>query len=53
MVGIVAKHQVPLFMSFDEEEVNFVASTMADALERSYQIIDMFQFPDGYGDYDE
>ena len=44
MIGTVAKAQVPLFFSFDEEEVEYVAETLANALQQSYQIIDMFQF---------
>jgi len=51
MVGQVSKYQVPLFMTFDEKEVEYIASTLADSLERAYAVIDMFQLSDE--DYDD
>ena len=46
-MGYVAVAQVPMLMTFDEDHVNFIAKHLGDALEQSYNIIDMF------GEYDD
>ena len=46
-MGYVAVAQVPMLMTFDEDHVNFIANHLGDALEQSYNIIDMF------GEYDD
>ena len=46
MIGKVAKLQVPLFFTFDEEKVELIAEMLAEGLEYHYANIDLFQFPD-------
>ena len=41
-LGYIAVAQVPMIMTFDEDHVEFVAEHLGSALERAYQIIDMF-----------
>jgi len=42
MVGYVAKAQVPLIITFDEEKAEYFALSLAASLEQAYQIIDFF-----------
>lgn len=51
MIGTVVRVQVPMMMTFDEDEAAFVIEVLANALERSYQIVDMF--PEYYGEEEE
>tara|TARA_R110001606_G_scaffold340750_1_gene489041 strand:- start:6731 stop:6898 length:168 start_codon:yes stop_codon:yes gene_type:complete len=46
IIGKVAKLQVPLFFTFDEEKVELIAEMLAEGLEYHYANIDLFQFPD-------
>jgi hypothetical protein len=46
MIGKVARHQVPLFFTFDEEKVELIVEMLAEGLEYHYANIDLFQFPD-------
>lgn len=41
-LGHVAVAQVPMIVTFDEDHVEFVAEHLGNALERAYQVIDMF-----------
>ena len=50
MYGIVVKNQVPLLMTFDEGDVEYVCSSLAYALEESYKVIDFFTFYDNEED---
>lgn len=43
-VGYVVKTQVPLIMTFSEDEVDFICETLAFSLEKAYAVIDFFQF---------
>ena len=45
-VGYVAKNQVPMIITFDEFDAEFVINSLAHALERSYATIDFFSFKD-------
>lgn len=49
-LGHVVVAQVPMLMTFDENHVEFVAEHLGDALERAYQVIDLFG--DMGGDFD-
>lgn len=42
MTGVVVRNQVPMWIGFDESDVNFICDVLSDSLERSYQIIDFF-----------
>jgi len=42
IVGIVARNQIPMFFTFEEGEAQYISDVLADSLERSYQVIDMF-----------
>lgn len=42
IVGIVVRNQVPMYIGFDEADVNFICEILADSLDRSYKIIDFF-----------
>lgn len=44
--AVVVKNQVPMVMTFDEDEAEFVITSLAHAIDRSYQIIDFFTFKD-------
>jgi len=44
--GKVAKQQVPLFFTFDEEKAELIVEMLAEGLEYHYANIDLFQFPD-------
>lgn len=46
-LGYVASAQVPMIMTFDEVHAQFVANHLGSALERAYEVIDLF------GDMDE
>jgi hypothetical protein len=41
-VGHVIVPQVPMIITFDEDHVEFVAEHLGQALERAYQVIDLF-----------
>jgi len=43
-LGYVSKHQVPLIMTFDEDDVEFICSSLANSLEEAYRIMDFFEF---------
>ena len=46
IIGKVAKLQVPLFFTFDEEKVELIVEMLSEGLEYHYANIDLFQFPD-------
>lgn len=41
-LGQVVVAQVPMLITFDEDHVEFIGEHLGDALERAYQVIDMF-----------
>lgn len=45
-LGYVVKNQVPMVMTFDEDEAEFIITSLAHAIDRSYQIMDFFTFKD-------
>lgn len=42
--GIVAIRQVPMLMTFDDDDAMMVGLQLADALDRSYAVLDFFNF---------
>ena len=44
MYGVIPRNQVMMHMTFDEEEVEFLATTLANALEQGYAIMDFFTY---------
>jgi|TARA_R110000744_G_scaffold370596_1_gene481233 hypothetical protein len=53
IIGKIAKLQVPLFFTFDEEKVELIAEMLAEGLEYHYANIDLFQFPDDLDPWEE
>jgi hypothetical protein len=49
-LGHVVVAQIPMIITFDEDHVEFVADYLESAMNRSYEIIDMFG--DLGGDFD-
>lgn len=47
--GHVAKAQVPMIMTFDKKNAEFIVEHLAEALESAYKIIHMF----GESEYDD
>ena len=45
IIGTISKHQIPLIMLFDENDVEFICESLAHSLEQAYGIIDFFQMP--------
>ena len=45
--GLVMKYQVPLMMTFDEKEAQYLADVLGDSILRAHQVIEMFTFNDG------
>jgi len=45
MIGYVAKSQVPLLFTFDEEKAEYIVELLAEGLEHMYNEIDLFHFP--------
>ena len=41
-LGYVAVAQVPMIMTFDDAHVEYVADHLGSALERAYEVIDLF-----------
>ena len=48
MIGKIAKNQVPLFFTFDEDKVQQIVEILADGLEYHYASIDLFQFAEDW-----
>jgi len=46
VVGEVIRNQVMMHMTFDEEEAEYLATVLYDALERGYAIMDFFDYKD-------
>ena len=46
MIGTVARNQVLMFMSFDEEHVEFVAESLAHSMEMAYNTWSFFSEDD-------
>lgn len=42
VIGQVIRVQTPMYMTFNEDEVEFLVASLADSLNRSYEIIDFF-----------
>lgn len=42
--AVVVKNQVPMIMTFREDEAEFIIRSLGHALEESYKIIDFFDF---------
>ena len=45
-IGYVVRNQVPMLVTFDPYEAEFVIDSLAHAIDRSYQVIDFFTFDD-------
>jgi len=45
-LGAVSKHQIPLIMTFSEEDAHMICESLGDSLEEAYRIMDFFQFYD-------
>lgn len=41
-VGIVARAQVPMVFTFDENVVEYIAEHLGNSLEMSYKVLDLF-----------
>lgn len=45
-IAYVVKTQVPMLMTFDEDEAEFIITNLAHAIDKSHKIIDFFTFKD-------
>lgn len=43
-VGYIARNQVPMVITFNESDVNFVCTVLGESLERAYNILEMFSY---------
>ena len=50
MIGHVVKNQIPIFLSFDEEHVEYVCEHLAEAMERAYLVYEFFREREDYDD---
>jgi hypothetical protein len=44
--GEILRPQVPMIMTYDEDHVKYIASHLGEAIERAYQIFDLFDDKD-------
>jgi hypothetical protein len=45
-VGVIIKHNVPMIVTFNEQEVEEIAYSLAAVIEMSFNVVSMFSFPD-------
>lgn len=50
IVGTVARNQVPMIMTFDEDHVEYIKEHLGASLEQAYQIYALFGDMGGYED---
>lgn len=41
-MAYVVRNQVPMIMTFNEEEVEFICHHLAEAMDRAYKVYDFF-----------
>lgn len=44
MIGTILRNQVPMLISFDEENIEFVCEILGESLIHAYNIIAMFEY---------
>lgn len=44
MVGYVSKYQVPMIMTFSNEDAEFICDSLAYSINQASEIIDFFMF---------
>jgi hypothetical protein len=45
-VGVIIKHNVPMIVTFNEQDVEEIAYSLAAVIEMSFNVVSMFSFPD-------
>ena len=46
VVGTIVKHNVPMIVTFNEEEIEEICFSLAAVIEMSFNVVAMFSFDD-------